>query len=185
MALDDEQDFIQQQSVPATGSPYSAAEELRGRPPLLDQYSDVDQTKHTEAAASADTPTPVSEADTESTVPARPEVIGSASSQSGSAPTLYPPAPAIPPNSPEPAAHREAERGRTEQPSPEAIEAVGQAATLQRALINLGEMIGTKYVFEQTLDADAPIDAEYLAVIRRVYAKPRSEDTDRTRSPFA
>ncbi|MEV0846397.1 hypothetical protein AB0J21_11065 [Streptomyces sp. NPDC049954] len=92
---------------------------------------------------------------------------------------------ANPPNNPEPAAHREAERIRTEPPSPEAIEAVGQAATLQRALINLGEMIGTKYVFEQTLDADAPIDAEYLSVIRRVYAKPRSEDTDRPCSPFA
>lgn len=185
MALDDEQDFTQQQPVPTTGNPYSAAEESRGRPPLLDQYSDVGRTKHTEAAASANTPAAVSEADTESTALARPEVIRSASSQPGSAATLYPPAPAIPPNSPEPAAHRAAERGRTEPPSPEAIEAVGQAATLQRALINLGEMIGTKYVFEQTLDADAPIDAEYLAVIRSVYAKPRAEGTDRTRSPFA
>jgi hypothetical protein len=82
-------------------------------------------------------------------------------------------------------AQQEAERGRRASPSPEAIEAVGQAATLQRALINLGEMIGTKYVFEQTLDADAPIDSEYLAVIRKVYAEPHFEGVDRSRSSFA
>lgn len=185
MTLDNEQDFARQQSVPATGNPYSAAEDSRVPPRLLDRYCNEDQTDHTEGpAASADAPAAVSETNTESAARARPEVTAPASSESGPALPSYPPAPAIPPNSPEPAAQRETEQGRTPPPSPEAIEAVGQAATLQRALINLGEMIGTKYVFEQTLDADAPIDAEYLAVIRRVYAKPRSEDTDRTSSPF-
>ncbi|MCI4085654.1 hypothetical protein MRQ86_36245 [Streptomyces sp. MMS21 TC-5] len=57
-------------------------------------------------------------------------------------------------------------------PTPDAVEAVGQAAVLQRALINRGEMVGTKYVFEQTLDSHAPISPEYLAVVREVYAEP-------------
>lgn len=186
MALDNEQDFTRQQSAPATGNPYSATEDSRVSPPPLDQYSDEDRTSHTEgSAASADTPVKVSETNAEPEAQARLEVIAPASSESGSAPPPYPPAPAIPPNGPEPAAQRDTERGRTAGPSPEAIEAVGQAATLQRALINLGEMIGTKYVFEQTLDADAPIDSEYLAVIRKVYAEPHFEGADRSRSPFA
>ncbi|MBP8533118.1 hypothetical protein [Streptomyces sp. MK37H] len=46
---------------------------------------------------------------------------------------------------------------------------------LQRALINQGEMIGTKYVFEQTLDSHAPVSSEYLAVVREVYATPRRD----------
>ncbi|WP_308316036.1 MULTISPECIES: hypothetical protein [unclassified Streptomyces] len=56
------------------------------------------------------------------------------------------------------------------------VEAVGQAAVLQRAFNNYGEQIGTKYVYEQTLDSHAPISPEYLAVVREVYAEPRRED---------
>ncbi|MFC8668733.1 hypothetical protein [Streptomyces sp. NPDC057199] len=69
-------------------------------------------------------------------------------------------------------------------PSPATVEAVGQAAVLQRALINHGEMIGKKYVFEQTLDSHAPIAPEYLAVMREVYAEPRREDDAWLTSPF-
>ncbi|MFJ2019626.1 hypothetical protein [Streptomyces nodosus] len=56
------------------------------------------------------------------------------------------------------------------------VEAVGQAAVLQRAFNNYGEQIGTKYVYEQTLDSHAPISPEYLSVVREVYAEPRPED---------
>jgi hypothetical protein len=56
------------------------------------------------------------------------------------------------------------------------VEAVGQAAVLQRAFINNGEQVGTKYVYEQTLDSHAPISPEYLAVVREVYAEPHGED---------
>jgi hypothetical protein len=62
------------------------------------------------------------------------------------------------------------------------VEAVGQAAVLQRAFINYGEQIGTKYVFEQTLDSHAPISSEYLAVVRAVYAEPRHADRSTTSS---
>ncbi|MEV7541007.1 hypothetical protein [Streptomyces sp. NPDC089915] len=61
-------------------------------------------------------------------------------------------------------------------PTRDAVEAVGQAAVLQRAFINNGEQIGTKYVYEQTLDSHAPISSEYLAVVREVYAEPRGVD---------
>ncbi|MGX1560936.1 hypothetical protein [Streptomyces sp. NPDC055506] len=47
---------------------------------------------------------------------------------------------------------------------------------LQRAFNNYGEQIGTKYVYEQTLDSHAPISPEYLAVVREVYAEPHGED---------
>jgi hypothetical protein len=56
------------------------------------------------------------------------------------------------------------------------VEAVGQAAVLQRAFINNGEQVGTKYVYEQTLDSHAPISSNYLNVVREVYAEPRRED---------
>lgn len=69
-------------------------------------------------------------------------------------------------------------------PSPAAVEAVGQAAVLQRALVNQGEMIGTKYVFEQTLDSHAPIASEYLAVMRQVYAEPYGGEDASLQSPF-
>ncbi|MDH6521898.1 hypothetical protein M2159_008191 [Streptomyces sp. SAI-090] len=68
-------------------------------------------------------------------------------------------------------------------PSPSAVEAVGQAAVLQRALVNYGEMTATKYVFEQTLDAHAPIAREYLAVMQEVYAEPPGDDASQA-SPF-
>lgn len=68
-------------------------------------------------------------------------------------------------------------------PTRYAVEAVGQAAVLQRAFINKGEMIGTKHVYEQTLDSHAPISPEYLAVVREVYAEPHHEDPQST-SPF-
>ncbi|MFG2918025.1 hypothetical protein ACGF0D_34680 [Kitasatospora sp. NPDC048298] len=42
-------------------------------------------------------------------------------------------------------------------------------------------MIGTKYVFEQSLDYDAPVSSEYLNVIYEVYAEPRAVSLDRTR----
>ncbi|MGV9395130.1 hypothetical protein [Streptomyces sp. NPDC003668] len=58
-------------------------------------------------------------------------------------------------------------------PTPDAVEAVGQAAVLQRAFINNGEQVGTKYVYEQTVDSHAPISSEYLDVVREVYAEPR------------
>ncbi|WP_455353796.1 hypothetical protein [Streptomyces sp. SYSU K217416] len=61
-------------------------------------------------------------------------------------------------------------------PTRDAVEAVGQAAVLQRAFINNGEQVGTKYVYEQTLDSHAPISPEYLAVVHEVYAEPRYED---------
>ncbi|WP_254649922.1 hypothetical protein [Streptomyces sp. GbtcB7] len=186
MAFDDEPDFAQQQPAPTAGVPHSATEDSRVRPPLLDRYTDEEGTNHAEHhGSSTGLPTTGSVANADPSTDFRPDVVTAPGAQSGSGPSSYPPVPVAPPSGPEPSAQREAERGRTASPSPEAIEAVGQAATLQRALINLGEMIGTKYVFEQTLDADAPIDAEYLAVIRRVYAKPRSEDADRLRSPFA
>ncbi|MEU1624189.1 hypothetical protein ABZ746_02355 [Streptomyces sp. NPDC020096] len=51
------------------------------------------------------------------------------------------------------------------------MEAFHQAALLQRALINNGEMIAVKNVFEQTLDTHAPISAGYLDVVREVYAE--------------
>ncbi|MDI3405400.1 hypothetical protein [Streptomyces cavernicola] len=57
------------------------------------------------------------------------------------------------------------------------MEAVGQAAVLQRALINLGEMVGTKYVFEQTLDSDVPVSREYLDIVREIYAAPHPLNT--------
>ncbi|MGW6526669.1 hypothetical protein [Streptomyces venezuelae] len=47
---------------------------------------------------------------------------------------------------------------------------------LQRAFINYGEQVGTKHVYEQTLDSHAPISPEYLAVAREVYAEPHRED---------
>ncbi|MFJ5838174.1 hypothetical protein ACIQGO_15635 [Streptomyces shenzhenensis] len=68
-------------------------------------------------------------------------------------------------------------------PTRDAVEAVGQAAVLQRAFINNGEQVGTKYVYEQTLDSHAPISPEYLAVVREVYAEPHGEDRV-ARSPF-
>ncbi|MFF4751528.1 hypothetical protein ACWD5R_05205 [Streptomyces sp. NPDC002514] len=187
MAFDDEQDFAQQQPVTAAGIPHSAAEDSRARPPLLDRHANGEGTNRFERqGSSADAPTTGSVTNAESPAGFRPDGVTVTGAQSGSSGLpSYPPAPVDPPSSSEPATQREAERGRVAAPSPEAIEAVGQAATLQRALINLGEMIGTKYVFEQTLDADAPIDAEYLAVIRRVYAEPRSEGVDRPRNPFA
>ncbi|MGW5863225.1 hypothetical protein ACWFRJ_13760 [Streptomyces sp. NPDC055239] len=61
-------------------------------------------------------------------------------------------------------------------PTRESVEAVGQAAVLQWASNNYGEQIGTKYVYEQTLDSHAPISPEYLAVAREVYAEPHGED---------
>lgn len=61
-------------------------------------------------------------------------------------------------------------------PAREAVEAVGQDAVLQWAFVNYGEQIGTKYVYEQTLDSHAPISSEYLAVVREVYAEPRRDD---------
>ncbi|WP_241561843.1 MULTISPECIES: hypothetical protein [unclassified Streptomyces] len=61
-------------------------------------------------------------------------------------------------------------------PTRDAVEAVGQAAVLQRAFINNGEQVGTKYVYEQTLDSHAPISPDYLAVAHEVYAEPRHED---------
>ncbi|MFI8850295.1 hypothetical protein ACIGW3_08910 [Streptomyces sp. NPDC053499] len=69
-------------------------------------------------------------------------------------------------------------------PAREAVEAVGQDAVLQWAFVNYGEQVGTKYVYEQTLDSHAPISPEYLAVVREVYAEPRSDDRPE-RSPFA
>ncbi|MFG3197996.1 hypothetical protein ACGFYT_17845 [Streptomyces sp. NPDC048208] len=54
---------------------------------------------------------------------------------------------------------------------------------LQRAFNNYGEQIGTKYVYEQTLDSHAPISPEYLAVVREVYAEPQHENW-LTPSPF-
>lgn len=83
-----------------------------------------------------------------------------------------PPAPPEPPDTAPPAA-----------PARESVEAVGQAAVLQRAFNNYGEQIGTKYVFEQTLDSHAPISSEYLAVVRAVYAEPQPVD-QLTPSPF-
>ncbi|MEU5646402.1 hypothetical protein [Streptomyces milbemycinicus] len=68
-------------------------------------------------------------------------------------------------------------------PTRDAVEAVGQAAVLQRAFINNGEQVGTKYVYEQTLDSHAPISSEYLAVVREVYAEPHHENR-LTPSPF-
>ncbi len=56
------------------------------------------------------------------------------------------------------------------------MEAVGQGAVLQRAFINYGEQVAAKFVYEQTLDAHAPISREFLAVVRAVYAEPRCED---------
>ncbi|MBL1091078.1 hypothetical protein JK360_17000 [Streptomyces sp. 9-7] len=47
---------------------------------------------------------------------------------------------------------------------------------LQRAFINNGEQVGTKYVYEQTLDSHAPISPEYLTVVREVYAEPHGKD---------
>ncbi|WP_247708322.1 hypothetical protein [Streptomyces sp. C3-3] len=56
-------------------------------------------------------------------------------------------------------------------PDPATVEAFHQAALLQRALINNGEMIAVKNVFEQTLDTHAPISPGYLDVVREVYAE--------------
>ncbi|UZJ33762.1 hypothetical protein [Streptomyces endophytica] len=56
-------------------------------------------------------------------------------------------------------------------PDPSTVEAFHQAALLQRALINNGEMIAVKNVFEQTLDTHAPISTGYLDVVREVYAE--------------
>ncbi|MCX3063715.1 hypothetical protein [Streptomyces beihaiensis] len=69
-------------------------------------------------------------------------------------------------------------------PTRDTVEAVGQAAVLQRAFNNYGEQIGTKYVYEQTLDSHAPISREYLAVVREVYAEPHREDRLAPSSPF-
>ncbi|MGW3660671.1 hypothetical protein ACWD6R_35710 [Streptomyces sp. NPDC005151] len=69
-------------------------------------------------------------------------------------------------------------------PTRESVEAVGQAAVLQWASNLYGEQIGTKYVYEQTLDSHAPISPEYLAVARQVYAEPHREDR-LAPSPFA
>lgn len=68
-------------------------------------------------------------------------------------------------------------------PTRDVVEAVGQAAVLQRAFNNYGEQIGTKYVYEQTLDSHAPISPQYLAVVREVYAEPNHED-HQSSSPF-
>lgn len=57
-----------------------------------------------------------------------------------------------------------------------AVEAVRQGALLQSALVNHGEMVGVKYIFEQTLDHHAPIPAGYLDVVREVYAEPRADE---------
>ncbi|MFE6096414.1 hypothetical protein ACFQ7M_31175 [Streptomyces massasporeus] len=67
-------------------------------------------------------------------------------------------------------------RPTTSPPTPDAVEAVGQAAVLQRAFINNGEQVGTKYVYEQTVDSHAPISSEYLDVVREVYAEPHRGD---------
>ncbi|QLE71782.1 hypothetical protein FGW37_09330 [Streptomyces rectiverticillatus] len=56
-------------------------------------------------------------------------------------------------------------------PDPAAVEAFHQAALLQRAVVNNGEMIAVKNVFEQTLDTHAPISAGYLDVVSEVYAE--------------
>ncbi|MFI0715426.1 hypothetical protein ACH4SK_33350 [Streptomyces inhibens] len=56
-------------------------------------------------------------------------------------------------------------------PDPSTVEAFHQAALLQRALINNGEMIAVKNVFEQTLDTHAPISTGYLDIVREVYAE--------------
>ncbi|MFE6697919.1 hypothetical protein [Streptomyces sp. NPDC057718] len=82
--------------------------------------------------------------------------------------------PALPPSPPAPPAPPNAAPSKT--PARESVEAVGQAAVLQRAFYNYGEQIGTKYVYEQTLDSHAPISSEYLAVVREVYAEPQHED---------
>lgn len=55
---------------------------------------------------------------------------------------------------------------------------------LQWAFVNYGEQVGTKYVYEQTLDSHAPISPEYLAVVREVYAEPGRDDRS-SPSPFA
>ncbi|MGA4539022.1 hypothetical protein ACPA54_03425 [Uniformispora flossi] len=67
----------------------------------------------------------------------------------------------------------------TSTPTPEGVEAALQAVLMQRAWLNLGEMVGVKYVFEQTLDYHAPIAPEYLNIVREVYAEPPVEDTGR------
>ncbi|CAM5633564.1 hypothetical protein SSPIM334S_03069 [Streptomyces spiroverticillatus] len=58
------------------------------------------------------------------------------------------------------------------------MEAFRHAALLQRALVNHGEMIGVKNVFEQTLDSHAPIPSGYLDVVREVYAEPYATPID-------
>ena len=85
--------------------------------------------------------------------------------------------PALPPPPPEPPSTAPSA------PARESVEAVGQAAVLQRAFYNYGEQVGTKYVYEQTLDSHAPISPEYLAVVREVYAEPQYEDRT-TPPPF-
>ncbi|MCT9138290.1 hypothetical protein [Streptomyces violarus] len=74
-------------------------------------------------------------------------------------------------------------------PDPATVEAFHQAALLQRALINNGEMIAVKNVFEQTLDTHAPISARYLDIIRGVYAELHTKQdgvyvTETERSTF-
>ncbi|MEV7051849.1 hypothetical protein [Streptomyces anulatus] len=64
-------------------------------------------------------------------------------------------------------------------PDPATVEAFHQAALLQRAVVNNGEMIAVKNVFEQTLDTHAPISAGYIDVVREVYAELYvKQDTD-------
>ncbi len=60
---------------------------------------------------------------------------------------------------------------RRHTPDPGTVEEVRHATLLQGALINNGEMIAVKNVYEQTLDTHAPITAEYLDVVSKVYAE--------------
>ncbi|WP_423833661.1 hypothetical protein [Streptomyces manipurensis] len=83
----------------------------------------------------------------------------------GSAPPNTPSTAAMPPEDPSDGA------SLRHTPDPATVEAFRQASLLQRALINNGEMIAVKNVFEQTLDTHAPISAEYLDVVREVYAE--------------
>lgn len=88
-----------------------------------------------------------------------------ASGAVGSVPRDAPAAAATPPDDPSDGAFRR------HTPDPAMVEAFRQAALLQSALINNGEMIAVKNVFEQTLDTHAPISSAYLDVVREVYAE--------------
>lgn len=111
---------------------------------------------------------PPVEASSQGTTPVEPAVRDTFPSEPNGGDLRAQPAPSSPPALPPEDSSAVSQR---QAPDPSTVEAFHQAALLQRALINNGEMIAVKNVFEQTLDTHAPISAGYLDVVREVYAE--------------